>query len=88
MTATQSGPRDVESVIATRYTLTEKGWDATGGSPTGPDAPAGSRILAALRAFHDAWGDVPADDIDPLDLWENLGVLLDALEQVIGGDPA
>ena len=87
MTTTQSGPRDVESVIATRYTLTDKGWDATGGSPAG--TPAGSRmILAALRAFHDAWGDVPADDLDPLDLWENLGVLLDALEQVIGGDPA
>lgn len=29
--ASQSGPRDVESVLAGRYWLTEKGWAAVGG---------------------------------------------------------
>jgi len=37
--------------------------------------------LAALRKFHDAWGDTDGDDLDPLALWEDMGFILGTLPQ-------
>lgn len=32
--------------------------------------------LAAIKRFHDEWGETDGEDLDPLALWEDLGRLL------------
>jgi hypothetical protein len=39
--------------------------------------------LAALRKFHDTWGDTHSDDLDVQALWEDMGVLLGTLPQEV-----
>lgn len=78
----QHGPRDIQSVLDARYTLTDKGLEATGGP--GLDefrdatwiyaqrAEKAEATVAQVAAIHAEWGDTPTDEIDQLDLWERI----------------
>lgn len=58
---------------ASRYWLTDKGYQAVGTL----DATVHScAVLERVRAFHEAWGDKPTDDLDALQLWEQLDRIL------------
>lgn len=54
------------------------GESPAGGEPDPPPAGQSTELdaLAKVRAFHAAWGEADVEELDPLDLWEQLGRIL------------
>ena len=55
--------------------LAFKAWEEQQEQQAATDA----QVLDRVRAFHDAWGDTEARDMDPVRLWEDLGQILGVL---------